>query len=228
MQSLVLVGAGGFGRETAEAVKAINDEHSSFDLIGFVDDSEELAGATVDGLEVLGPVAAVRGMAGVRVVVCTGNPGNYVSRKRIVDALGLAADRYATLVHPTAVVPRSVELGPGTVFLATAVATTAVRVGAHVAVMPGVVLTHDDEVGDFATIGAGASLAGRVRVGTGAYIGAGALVREDRAIGAWSLIGMGSVVTTDVPAGEVWLGVPARRLRPADLPADLRGAGTTP
>ena len=65
-------------------------------------------------------------------------------------------------------------------------------------------------------------LGGAVTVSRGAYVGAGALVRESVTIGAWSLIGMGSLVLHDVPAGEVWAGSPARRLRQA-TPA---GTGT--
>jgi sugar O-acyltransferase (sialic acid O-acetyltransferase NeuD family) len=210
---LVLVGAGGFARETAEVVHAVNDRRPVWDLLGFVDDDPELAGTTVDGLPVLGPVERVHDLPAARVVVCTGHPGNYATRKRIVERLGLADARYATLVHPTAVIPRSATLGPGTVVLAQAVATASVRVGAHVAVMPHVVLTHDDVVGDYVTFGAGARLAGRVTVQHGAYVGAGALVREGRVIGAWALVGMGAVVTSDVPPHEVWAGVPARFLR---------------
>ena len=39
--------------------------------------------------------------------------------------------------------------------------------------------------------------------------------------GAWALAGMGAVVLDDVPPAEVWVGVPARRLRAVELPADL-------
>jgi acetyltransferase-like isoleucine patch superfamily enzyme len=88
-------------------------------------------------------------------------------------------------------------------------------------VMPSVVLTHDDIVGDFATLGSGARLAGGVVIGEGAYIGAGALIRERCHVGPWALVGMGAGVTHDVPGGEVWAGLPARRLRRVSvLPPD--------
>jgi len=146
-------------------------------------------------------------------VVCTGRPDNYLSRPRIVGELDLPAERYATITHPTAAISASSRVGPGSVLLAHVVLTAAVRIGSHVAVMPQVTLTHDDVVGDFATLASGARLGGGVRVGAGAYVGAGALVRENRAVGPGSLVGMGSVVLSDVPAGQVWTGVPARFLR---------------
>jgi sugar O-acyltransferase (sialic acid O-acetyltransferase NeuD family) len=222
IRELLLVGAGGFGRETAEMVRAINQRNEPWKLLGFLDDAPELQGGEVDGLPVLGPIDAVDRYPDAAVAVCAGHPGNYFSRRRIVRRLGLDPARYATLVHPGAALARSTAVGPGSVVLAGVVTTAAVKLGTHVAVMPGSVLTHDDVVADYATLGAGVRLAGRVRVDEGAYIGSGALVREDRAIGAWSLVGMGSVVLADVPSAEVWAGVPARRLRAVDLPSDLR------
>lgn len=226
MKPLILVGAGGFARETAEVVKAINDERPTWDLLGFVDDNADLLDTMVDGLPVLGPTHALGSLPAAALVACTGHPANYFSRKQIVRRLALPSCHYATLVHPTAVVPSSAAIAPGTVLLANTVLTASVRLGSHVAVMPGVVLTHDVGVGDFATFGAGARLAGRVQVGEGAYIGSGALVREDVSIGAWALIGMGAVVTEDVPVAEVWVGVPARRLRAVDVPEMVLGSGS--
>ncbi len=87
--------------------------------------------------------------------------------------------------------------------------------------MPGIVLTHDNVIDDYATLAAGVKLGGGVHVGRGAYIGAGVVVRENVRIGAWAMVGMGSVVTRDIPAGELWLGSPARYHRSAPVSASL-------
>ena len=216
---LVLAGAGGFARETVGLVEAVNERRPTWDLLGFVDDLESLHGTLVDGTPVLGPMDWVCGRD-VRVAVCTGSPSNYTSRSRIVQRLDLPDDQFATLIHPTAVIAGSVTVGSGTVVHALTVATGHASIGAHVAVMPSVVITHDDAIGDFVTIAAGVLLAGNVRIGTGAYLGSGVRVREQRTIGPWSLVGMGSVVTHDIPAGEVWIGSPARFLRPSDQHTD--------
>lgn len=50
------------------------------------------------------------------------------------------------------------------------------------------------------------------RICKGASIGAGAIVLPGVTIGEGAMIGAGAVVTKSVPAGETWVGNPARRL----------------
>ncbi len=218
---LLLVGSGGFARETAQAVHAANAVEPTWDLAGFVDDDPLRHGTTVDGLPVIGGSGHLAAYPHASVVVCTGRPTNYWSRLQIVRRLELPAERYATIVHPACSISRDSVIGPGSVLLAGVVCTANVRIGAHVAVMPQVVFTHDDKVGDYATFGSGARLAGAVAVGTGGYVGSGALVREGASIGDWALVGVGAVVLRPVPPGQVWAGVPARFLRDADVPSEL-------
>jgi len=219
-RELLIVGAGGFARETAQAVAAINAVHPTWNLLGFLDDAPLLHGRRVDGLPVIGGTDLVQSLPNARVVVCVGNPRNYTARARIVDRLVLPPERYATIVHPSVAASADSVIGPGSVVLAQSVLTASVEVGAHVAVMPQAVLTHDVSVGDFATVASGVRFGGAVRVERGAYIGAGAMIRENIKIGAWSLVGMGSLVLHDVPAGQVWVGSPARLLRSADADPD--------
>jgi sugar O-acyltransferase (sialic acid O-acetyltransferase NeuD family) len=229
---LILMGSGGFGRETAEAVRASVAVGIPWRLLGFIDDDPARLGTVIDGTPVIGGRGELERLPDARVVVCTGRPDNYVSRPRIVSQLGLPAERYATIVHPTASVSSSSSVGPGCVLLAHAVLTAAVRVGAHVAVMPQVTLTHDDVVEDFATLASGSVLGGGAVVSRGAYIGAGAIIGQGLTIGELALVGMGAVVTKDIPAREVWAGVPARRMREAVIggeplthPAEPDGSG---
>lgn len=218
---LVLIGAGGFGREAAQAVQALVGTGAAWRLLGYIDDDPARHGQVIDGTAVLGGRDLISRLPEASVVVCTGRPGDYVSRMRIVSELGLPPARYATIVHPSAAVSRTSSVGAGSVLLAHVTLTAAVKVGAHVAIMPHVTLTHDDVVDDFVTIASGVNLGGGVRVQRAAYLGAGALIGENRMVGAFSLVGMGAVVTRDVPSGEVWAGVPARRMRGADIPREL-------
>jgi sugar O-acyltransferase (sialic acid O-acetyltransferase NeuD family) len=209
---LLLVGAGGLARETLELIRAVNDVAPTWRVVGILDDDPQRHGTLVHDIRVIGSSDAVHEYPETLVTVCVASPARPAGRLALARRLNLPAERFATLIHPLAVVPRSASIGPGSVLHATTVLTADVTLGAHVAVMPAVVLTHDDHVGDGVTFGAGARLAGGVTVEDAAYIGSGALVREHLRIGARAIIGMGAVVTSSVPAGEVWAGVPARPL----------------
>jgi sugar O-acyltransferase (sialic acid O-acetyltransferase NeuD family) len=218
---LVIVGVGGFSRETAEAVRACNAARPVWRALGFVDDDASQSGATVDGLPVLGTIDSLEGCPDAMLVVGIGRPDNYTTKLEIVRRIALAPERFATIVHPSASLATTTTVGVGSVILAATVSTASVVIGQHVAVMPGVILTHDNVIGDYATLAAGVRLGGGVHIGIGAYIGAGVVVRENIRIGPWAMVGMGSVVTHDVPAGQLWLGTPARYLRDAPVSRDL-------
>lgn len=210
IRKLLLAGAGGFGREVAEAVRVANAATPTWELLGFLDDDPAKHGAAVGGVSVVGGVALAEAHPAAQLVLCPVRPDNYEARRLLAGRLGLADDRYATVVHPTATIGASCSVGPGSVLLAHVDLTAGVDVGRHVAIMPQTVLTHDVQIGDFATLASGVRLGGGCRIADGAYIGSGACVREGVTIGRGALVGMGSVVTRDVPPGRMWFGAPAR------------------
>src|SRR5437868_2199539 len=82
---LVIIGAGGLGRETLAATRAAAGIWS---VQGFADDGADLTGTTVDGVPVLGPVASINDTApGAAAVIATGRPGNTASRTVISQRL---------------------------------------------------------------------------------------------------------------------------------------------
>jgi sugar O-acyltransferase (sialic acid O-acetyltransferase NeuD family) len=207
---LLLVGAGGLAREVLAAVRL---QPSEWKPIGALDDDPSKHGADLDGVPVLGGSELIGELTDAAVIACVANAHRPAGRLSFVRRLNLPDDRWATVVHPTASVPQGSSLGPGTLLLAGVVITTPLRIGAHVVAMPHVLITHDDKISDGVTFAGRVSLGGAVTVGECAYFGQGSLVREMLFIGAGAVIGMGSAVLHDVPAGEVWADVPARRIR---------------
>jgi sugar O-acyltransferase (sialic acid O-acetyltransferase NeuD family) len=205
-------------------VHAMNRARPTFDLVGHLDDDVRRHGEEIDGTPVLGAIDHLDAHPRALVVVATGRPTDYFSRLRLVQRLRLDEDRFATVVHPSASLARSTELGPGCMVLAGVVATADVSVGRHVALMPMVVLTHDVRVDDYATVAAGVLLSGGVSIARGAYVGAGVRVREGLSIGRWSLVGMGSLLTRSVPDHELWFGSPARPEGSVFVPHDIGDA----
>jgi sugar O-acyltransferase (sialic acid O-acetyltransferase NeuD family) len=210
---LLVIGGGGFAREALELIRAVNGVTPTWSVIGVLDDDPSLHGQHIHGVQVIGSCDAVHDHPDAMVAACVASPGNPLGRLALMERLGLDPERYATLIHPAAVVPPSATLGAGSVIHAGTVLTADVTLGMHVAVMPAVVLTHDDRVGDGVTFGAGARVAGGVTIEAGAYIGSGALLREHVVVGSGAVVGMGAVVTQSIPPGEIWAGVPARQLR---------------
>jgi sugar O-acyltransferase (sialic acid O-acetyltransferase NeuD family) len=222
MRELLIVGAGGFARETVEAVRAINAAQPTWRLRGLLDDDPARHGSVIGGVPVIGPIGLVHDEPRALVVLTTGRPDNYVSRPLIAARLGLPEERYATIVHPTATVGMTCTIGAGSVLLAHADLTADVVVGRHVAVMPQVVLPHDVRVDDFATLASGVRVGGACHVAEGAYIGAGACLREGTTVGVRALVGMASVVTRDVPSERKWMGSPAGDAGAAPVPQLMR------
>ncbi|MDQ2796515.1 MAG: NeuD/PglB/VioB family sugar acetyltransferase [Actinomycetota bacterium] len=207
---IVLVGASGLAREAVAAAHG-----SGRGVLGFLDDDPGLAGRTlVHGLAVLGSLDAVGAYPDAALVLCVGKGAGRARIAARLASAGIAEDRYATVVHPSVHLPDGVTVGAGSVLLAGVVLTADVRIGRHVVCMPNVVLTHDCCLDDYATVCAGVVLGGGVTVGRAAYLGMAASVRERLSVGAGSMVGMGSVVLADVPEGQTWAGVPARRLAP--------------
>lgn len=99
-----------------------------------------------------------------------------------------------------------------------------VKIGNNVTVKSGVQIWDGIELEDNVMIGSNVTFTNdmypraknknwkmlRTRVCKGATVGAGATLLPGLTIGERAMIGAGSVVTKNVPAGELWVGNPAR------------------
>jgi sugar O-acyltransferase (sialic acid O-acetyltransferase NeuD family) len=204
---LVIVGAGGHGRETLDIVEAMNEDGSGdWNFLGFVDDGEvrsdrlDRRGAEVVETGELDPEK-------VRYVIGIGDPG---TRETVAERMTLAAFVPAILIHPDASVGSDARIAEGVVLSAGARVTTNVTLERHAQLNVGAVVSHDCEVGAFVTLSPGTAVNGECRIGDRAFFGTGAIVTPRLKIGADARVGAGAVVLEDVPDGATVVGVPAR------------------
>jgi sugar O-acyltransferase (sialic acid O-acetyltransferase NeuD family) len=216
MRKLVVLGAAGNSLEILDAVLDAYDsgDASRFTPVGFLDDNAETWGQEINGYPVLGALS-LAGQFDPDTLFVNGiaSTKTYKRKPEIIGSLGMPEDRFATIVHPSAVVSRFATVGAGSVILQNAVVGSGVRLGRHVHVLPLTVVSHDAQVDDFATIAGCVSVSGHVRLGRACYVGTAASIRGGVTVGEGAMVGMGAVVLNDVPVETVVAGVPAAELK---------------
>ncbi len=204
MRDIVIVGAGGHGRETLDVIESMNREKSVWRFLGFVDDDPAPTFVAEDLL--LGPISAMRDID-ASYVIAIGSPAVRAKVELVISTWRQPAAR---LVHASATIGHVVQIGDGVIVAAGARVTTNVSLGHHVHVNVNAVVSHDCIVGSHTSVSPGAHLNGAVVVGERVLIGAGAIVLPQVRIGDGATVGAGAVVTEDVADGRTVVGLPAK------------------
>jgi sugar O-acyltransferase (sialic acid O-acetyltransferase NeuD family) len=213
VKDLVIIGAGGSGREVAEAIEDINSLGRRWNLLGFLDDDPDKQRREYNGYPVLGPISSAINYPTCQFVVVLGSHRDLRLTQRVVARLSLESSRFATIIHPSAKVSRYAEIAAGTVVLQDCIITVNTRIGKYVLIMFGVSIAHDCTIGDYVVIAPKANICGSVTIHEGCYIGASATIMQKVEVGPWSCAGMAAAVRANVPPQTTAVGNPARLLR---------------
>lgn len=195
---LVILGAGGLAREAR-----LYAEAAGWAVLAFYADG---GGGEVDGLPVLAGFQAERFF-----LAAVGSPILRRDLVRRAEAAGMLA--CPPIVDPrAAVLSEAITAGSGTLIAPGCLLTTNIKIGGHCIINLACTIGHDVVIEDFVTIAPGVNISGNVTLGFASSIGTGSSVREKCSIGVESVLGMGAALTKDLPNGETWVGVPAKRM----------------
>ncbi|WNL38491.1 acetyltransferase [Halomonas sp. PAMB 3232] len=122
--------------------------------------------------------------------------------------------RFATLVHPSAVLSESAILGRGAQVMAGCVVQADVQIGEGTLVNTAAHIDHDCQLGRHVHIAPGAVLSGGIRIADNVHVGPNVTIIQGVTIGTGAIIGAGTTVLHDLPEYHQLIGQAPRSPTP--------------
>lgn len=200
---VLILGGGGHAGVLIETLHLLEVE-----VFGVADAHLETGSFTQSGIQVIGNDEAVLGYKSSDFFLVNGlGPVPKNSRRSVLNKEFIALGyKFLTVVHPSAFVASSSEIGPGAQIMAGAIVQTGSQIGAMSVINTGAIVDHECSVGDYTHIAPGAVLCGGVHTGSSVFVGARAIVTEKLTLGDNSILAAGATLRRHLKAGEIFYG----------------------
>lgn len=208
MKDLIIVGAAGFGREVLQYVKHCNKVNPEWNIKGFIDDNQQALDGYECDYKIISSIKAYEVKEDDYFVVAIAIT---TVKKIIVDLLKQNKAKFASIIHPTAIIGDFCQIGEGLIVTPNAKVSPNVKIGNFVTLL-GSGIGHDANISDFCTITGNCSINGHVQLGEGAFIGSNSCIAPGKRVGEWAYVGMGSMVISNVKPNTKVMGNPAKRI----------------
>ena len=211
MRKIVIVGAGGFGREVLEIFKDDNTIENKWEIIGFVDDNSDIHEQMINDFSVVGGLDwLIENKADVSCVIAIGEPK---TKKLISDKLEANNVKFVNAIHPSVIMSEYVKLGNNVIICAGCILTVNITIGNHVIINLNSTIGHDVIIEDYCSMMPAVKINGNNHLNKGVYVGTGASFIHQVTIGSWTTIGAGAAVVKDIPDNVIAVGVPAKVIK---------------
>lgn len=209
VRPVLLMGAGGHASVVAAALLA-----SGRKIAGCIAPVPPKPGQ-LSGIPYLGSddVLASINPSETDIAIAVGSTRASRLRGEMYDKMAALGFRFATVIHPSAVVDSTARIGQGAQVMAGAIVQVNAVIGENAIINSGAVIEHDCILERHVHAASGAILAGQVTVGEGSHIGAGAVVLQGRTLGRHVTVGAGACVISDIGEGATAVGIPAKEIR---------------
>ncbi|GIL14608.1 MAG: acetyltransferase [Chloroflexota bacterium] len=209
LPKLVIIGAGGFGREMVAWAQQSVQIGREWEFKGLIDDNLDALKDRLSPGKLLGRIEDYQPASDEVFVCAIGVPA---IKRRVSELIASRGGQFTRLVHRTAVLGYEVDLADGVILCPHVVVSANNRLGRGAAVNIHASVDHDANIGDWSQINCHCDLTAAVEVGREVFMGSRVSVIPNVRIGDGAYIGAGSVVLRDVPPGWKVVGCPARRI----------------
>lgn len=206
MRRLLIIGAGGYGREVLEQLLADADRGKDWEIAGFLDSRAHILDGYNVGLPIVGDPAAYLPKEDDAFVCALGDPHQ---RHKYVQMI-LAKGGHFIAIRTHTFLSARLRIGQGSLIGHSVNSGPDIWIGDFANIQAQALLGHDARIGNYAHIGAQAFLGGGSRVGDFAIVHPRAMILPGVNIGEDAVVGAGAVVLKDVPAGATVFGNPAK------------------
>ena len=210
MKNIVIIGAGGVGREVSLIIHQINELEQTWNLLGFIDDNTDNWGKVINGYSVIGGIDSLEFLSNDTYIVIA--IANYKVKKNIVNKINNKF-KFATIVHPKVWIHDYMTVGEGTIIYEGAILTANIEIGNHVIISPKCGVGHDSIIKDYVSLLWNVNVSGNDLIEEGVMMGSGSTVIQGKKIGKGSIIGAGAVVVNDIESFSTAVGVPAKVIK---------------
>ena len=211
MKDLIILGAGGSGEDISSIVEAINKESLAWNIMGYLDDNKDLIGKELCGHKVLGSIDTIIEYPEAYFISAIANPTNRIIRRFIYEKVKSLGGKFATLIHPSAILYDNVIIKEGSIINALCVLGSNCEIQEDVHLAYSCNIAHETIIGKHTSFGTGVNLSSGVIIGDDCYIGAGVSASHDIKIEENTLVSVGAAVVSDLNGNSqrMWIGVPA-------------------
>lgn len=206
----IMVGGGGYGRETYDAMRDCVEAGTLPPVAGYLDDTGDRLAGSGHVIDWLGTIADYAPLPGDRFVIALGTPKG----KRIVyEKLAPKGAVFARMIHPTCKVARTARVDDGVMLGYMTVAGPDTHIARFVALNGGSGVGHDASIGEFSHLAPNVDVTGGVQIGADVHVGSKVIFLPKVRIGDGATIGPGCVIYRPVPKGATMFAPAAKMLR---------------